>query len=184
MCGLSTLKESIVKPAVIGVAQQLAAQLLRYPTNALDRQLGHITEIAELLPAPVGGPLAELASHLSALGTDTAAAGYARTFLHMGGYPLWLSHPDDLTFSLTYRKAGLDLAENERPDFLPVVLEFAAARVVAGDFCGQDLLCEYSAALDGLTVALVNRDSPYRLAMDALHETLPVRRPAAAGFRH
>lgn len=173
-----------MKPAVIGVSQQLAAQLLRYPTDALDRQLGHITEIAELLPEPVGVPLAELATHLSSIGTDAAARRYARTFLLAGGYPLCISHPEDFAFSTTYRKAGLDLAENERPDFLPVVLEFAAARVVAGDFCGQELLCEYSSALDALRVALENRDSPYRLALHALQETLPVRRPAAVGFRH
>jgi nitrate reductase delta subunit len=175
------LKESIVKPAVIGVAQQLAAQLLRYPTEALDRQLGHIGEIAHLLPGEVGAPLAALAAHLGALGPEAAAHRYAATFLWNGGYPLYLSYPDDVTFTVTYQRAGLDLAENERPDFLPVVLEFAAARVVAGDHCGQELLRGYRPALDALAVALAERESPYLLALDAVGATLPERYPATVG---
>ena len=173
-----------MKPAVIGVTQQLAGQLLRYPTEGLDRQLGHIREIAELLPADVGAPLAALAAHLGALGPDVAAPRYAETFLLDGGYPLCLSYPDDVTFTLTYQRAGLDLAENERPDFLPVVLEFAAAKVVGGDHCGQDLLRGYRPALDALAVALAQRGSPYLLAMDAIGATLPERYPATVGNNH
>jgi nitrate reductase molybdenum cofactor assembly chaperone len=176
----STLKETIVKPAMIGVAQQLASQLLRYPTDALNRQLGHIIEIAELLPAGVGTPLAALADHLRTIDPEQAAAGYSATFLRDGGYPLYLSHPDDLTFTVTYQRAGLDLAEHERADYLPVVLEFAAARIVAGDYCGQELLSGYRPAIRALCAALAQRGSPYLLAMDVVTTTLPERYPVAA----
>ena len=172
-----------MKPAVIGIAQQLAAQLLRYPTPALDRQLDHITEIAALLPSDLGAPLAALAGHLSVAGPDLSAERYVLTFLREGGCQLYLSYPDDLSFALAYQRAGFALAENERPDFLPAVLEFAAARVVAEDFSGQDLLCGYRSELDALSAALADRGSPYLLAVDAVGATLPQLHPAAVGSR-
>ena len=172
-----------MKPAVIGIAQQLAAQLLRYPTPALDRQLGHVAEIAALVRADVGAPIAALAGHLGVAGPDLAAEQYVLTFLRDGGCQLCLSYPDDLTFALAYQRAGHTLAENERPDFLPAVLEFAAARVAAEDFRGQDLLCGYRAELDALSMALADRGSPYLLAVEAVGATLPQLHPAAVGGR-
>jgi nitrate reductase assembly molybdenum cofactor insertion protein NarJ len=167
-----------VKPTVIGIAQQLAAQLLRYPTQALDRQLGHVAEIAALLPGDVGTPLATLARRLHAAGPDAAAGRYAATF-GPGGCPLHLSHPDDITLVLAYQRAGFKLAEHERVDYLPAVLEFAAARVAAEDFTGQDLLYGYRPALDAIGTALAVCDSPYLLAMDAMDATLPQLHPVA-----
>jgi nitrate reductase assembly molybdenum cofactor insertion protein NarJ len=167
-----------VKPTVIGIAQQLAAQLLRHPTVALDRQLGHIAEIAALLPADVGTPLATLAGHLRSAGPEAAATRYLVTFA-TGGCPLHLSHPDDDTIALAYQRTGFRLAEDERVDFLPAVLEFAAARVAAEDFRGQELLCGYRSALDAIVAGLAERGSPYLLAMDAVGATLPQLHPAA-----
>jgi nitrate reductase delta subunit len=167
-----------VRPSVIGIAQQLAAQLLRFPTVALDRQLGHIAEIASMLPGDVGSPLATLADHLRVAGPAVAVEEYMATFAP-GGCLLFLSRPDDRAFTLAYRRAGFKLADNERADFLPAVLEFAAARVAAEDFCGQELLCGYRPALDEITAALAEINSPYLLAVDAVGATLPQLHPAA-----
>ena len=172
-----------MKPAVIGITQQLAAQLLRYPTQALDRQLGHIKEIAALLASDVGTPLSALAGHLQAAGPDAAAEEYASAFLRDGGVSLCLSYPDDITFTLAYQRAGFRMADNERCDFLPTVLEFAAARVAAEDFGGQELLCGYRPALDALGAALAERGSPYLQAVEAVGATLPQLHPASLGFR-
>ncbi|WP_345635385.1 nitrate reductase molybdenum cofactor assembly chaperone [Rugosimonospora acidiphila] len=163
---------------MIGIAQQLAAQLLRHPTTALERQLGHISEIAALLPTDVGTPLARLAAHLRGTGPDAAVEEYT-TIFEPGGALLLLSHPDDLAFTLAYQQAGFRLAETERADFLPAVLEFAAARVAADDFRGQELLCGYRPAIDAIADRLAERDSPYLLAMDAIGATLPLLHPAA-----
>jgi nitrate reductase assembly molybdenum cofactor insertion protein NarJ len=179
MCGLSeSTKEPPVKPTVIGVAQQLAAQLLRHPTPALDRQLGHVIEVAALLPTDVGAPLAALAGRLGAAGPEAAAGEYAATFVS-GGCPLHVSRPDDTALTLAYRRTGFKLAAHDRADFLPAVLEFAAARVAAEDFSGQELLCGYRPALDAICAALAERGSPYLLAMDAVDATLPQLHPAA-----
>lgn len=166
-----------MRPSVIGIAQQLAAQLLRFPTVALDRQLGHIAEIASMLPGEIGPPLATLADHLRAGGMVGSVEEYMATFAP-GGCLLFLSVSDDPAFTLAYRRAGFRLADNERADFLPAVLEFAAARVAAEDFCGQELLCGYRPALDEIAGALAEIDSPYLLAVDAVGATLPVLHPA------
>ncbi|HEY2672333.1 MAG TPA: hypothetical protein VGJ07_18430 [Rugosimonospora sp.] len=167
-----------MKPAVIGIAQQLAAQLLRFPTVALDRQLGHIGKIAAMLPGDVGAPLATLAEHLRGAGPQEAVEEYMATF-SPGGCLLFLSRPGDVTFVQAYRRTGFTRADNERADFLPAVLEFAAARVAADDFRGQELLCGYQPALDEIATALAETDSAYLLAMDAVGATLPQLHPAA-----
>ncbi len=167
-----------MRPSVIGIAQQLAAQLLRFPTGALDRQLGHIAEVASMLPGDAGAPLAALADHLRAAGPAAAVEEYMATFAP-GGCLLFLSRPDDPAFTRAYRRAGFRPADHERADFLPAVLEFAAARVVAEDFCGQELLCEYRPALDEIGAGLAEINSRYLLAVDAVGATLPQLHPAA-----
>jgi nitrate reductase delta subunit len=167
-----------MKSAEIGVCQQLAAQLLRYPAEALDRQLVRIGEVAATLPARLGAPLAALAAHLATLGVHEAGRDYTRIFLAPGSCGLLLSSPDDAAFEAAYRRAGRSPSGTERPDFLPLVLEFAAALVVAGDRSGQHLLHEYRWSLSTIAGRLGELRSPYRLAIEAVSATLPVALPA------
>jgi nitrate reductase assembly molybdenum cofactor insertion protein NarJ len=170
MCPKSVPKEIIVKPAEIGVAQQLAGQLLGYPTPTLGRQLHRIGEIGDLLPPVVGAPLATLAEHLNSLGLDRSAALWTDTF---DSCCLYLSSPGDPAFADV--AIGEGLADNERADFLPFVLEYAAARVVAGDQRGQYLLTAYGPAVAELAMALDEIGSPYLLAVEAVAATLSMR---------
>ncbi|SEU27786.1 nitrate reductase molybdenum cofactor assembly chaperone [Nonomuraea wenchangensis] len=84
-----------------------------------------------------------------------------------------------------YRAAGWELMEDELPDFLPVVLEFAAL-----DATGAEVLREHRVGLELLRAALERRGSPYALVVGAVCGTLPpataeqraeVRRLAAGG---
>lgn len=164
-----------MKPAEIGVAQQLASQLLGCPTLALERQLVHIGEVAALLPATIGGPLAALAAHLGSLGLDPAAEQWLCTFdercsLHLG-------RPGDHAFGDIVRFQSPSAPG--RPDFLPTVLRYAAARLIAGDRSGQHLLTGYRSRMTELSEALTGRGSPYALAVDAVMATLPVPAPTA-----
>jgi nitrate reductase delta subunit len=68
-----------------------------------------------------------------------------------------------------YRARGFELVSTELPDFLPVVLEFAASHVELG----LALLQENRAALELLRLALVEVDSPYAGPVQAVCDLLP-----------
>lgn len=74
-----------------------------------------------------------------------------------------------------YRAAGLPLAGTELPDYLPVMLEFAAA---APPGYGQVVLHEHHAALELLRLSLREHESPYSNLLDAVCLTLGA--PSAA----
>ena len=64
-----------------------------------------------------------------------------------------------------YRAAGLPLEGSELPDYLPVMLEFAAA---APRFQGEIVLREHRAALELLQCSLRDRGTPYVQVIDAI----------------
>lgn len=68
-----------------------------------------------------------------------------------------------------YRSRGFELVSTELPDFLPVVLEFAAGEVELG----LALLQEHRAALELLRLALVEENSPYAGPVAAVCGLLP-----------
>ena len=74
-----------------------------------------------------------------------------------------------------YRAAGLPLACTELPDYLPVMLEFAAA---APPGYGEVVLREHHAALELVRLSLRERESPYAHLIDAVCLTLGA--PSAA----
>jgi nitrate reductase delta subunit len=68
-----------------------------------------------------------------------------------------------------YRAAGLPLEGTELPDYLPVMLEFAAA---APDGRGELVLREHRAALELVRLSLRERESPYAHVVQAVCLTL------------
>ena len=64
-----------------------------------------------------------------------------------------------------YRAAGLPLDGSELPDYLPVMLEFAAG---APDRQGEIVLREHRAALELLRQSLHERGTPYAAVLDAV----------------
>ncbi|HEX8753882.1 MAG TPA: nitrate reductase molybdenum cofactor assembly chaperone [Solirubrobacterales bacterium] len=68
-----------------------------------------------------------------------------------------------------YRAAGLPLEGTELPDYLPVMLEFAAA---APDGRGEIVLREHRAALELVRASLRDLGSPYAHLLDAVCATL------------
>jgi nitrate reductase delta subunit len=73
-----------------------------------------------------------------------------------------------------YRARGFELVSKELPDFLPVVLEFAASETELG----LALLQEHRAALELLRLALLEAASPYAGAVAAVCDLLPGPSPA------
>lgn len=74
-----------------------------------------------------------------------------------------------------YRAAGLPLEGSELPDYLPVMLEFAAS---APDGMGSLVLREHRAALELLRTSLHERGTPYGEVIDAVCANLGEASPA------
>jgi hypothetical protein len=75
-----------------------------------------------------------------------------------------------LRFKHAYREAGLELSDEELPDHLAVVLEFASTGDAAS---GMRLLLEHRAGLEVLRLALEDARSPYVDVLRAVSATLP-----------
>jgi nitrate reductase molybdenum cofactor assembly chaperone NarJ/NarW len=68
-----------------------------------------------------------------------------------------------------YRDAGLEPAGDELPDYLPLMLEFAALEPEAG----EALLNEHRPALELVRARLHERQSPYATLLDRIVGALP-----------
>lgn len=68
-----------------------------------------------------------------------------------------------------YRAGGLPLASSELPDYLPAMLEFAAA---APHGRGHIVLREHRTALELLRLSLGDRNTPYADVLEAVGQTL------------
>jgi nitrate reductase delta subunit len=156
---------------------QCASLLLSYPDrdrlDTVDELLAHLDgEGADLL----GGT----ATALKASDPLRAAAVYVDTFdlrRHTTMYLTYWTAGDTrnrgnamLKFAAAYREAKVEPPHGEAPDFLPVVLEFAAT--VDPD-AGRRLLTEHRVPIDVVHDALTEMDSPYAHAVAAVCETLP-----------
>ncbi len=75
-----------------------------------------------------------------------------------------------LAFASAYRDAGVEPPKTEAPDYLPVVLEFAAT---VDPEVGRNLLVQHRVPIDVLRSALRDAQSPYEHAVAAVCETLP-----------
>jgi nitrate reductase delta subunit len=84
-----------------------------------------------------------------------------------------------LGFKAAYRAAGLEPDEAELPDYLPLVLDFAALHAR-----GEKLLRAHRADLELLLRALRQAGSPYASVVEAVCTQLPaLRRPDLALVR-
>lgn len=168
------------------VVYMVAARCLDYPTAetvaavplftaALDEQ-GDCKHVRMLRP---------LLSHLAGTYLDDLQAAYVRCFDLNAKRALYLSYWTDgdtrrrgevLTrFISAYRNAGAVVdTRAELPDYLPVVLEFAAGDRRAG----RELLTEYRASLELLRLSLTDDWSHYAGAVAAVCATLPGAAPA------
>jgi len=170
------------------VLWQAAAHLLAYPDERFWRRLPLIKEAAEPYFAGFLGRAAEL-------GSGELAAHYVETFDLDRRCCLYLTYYTDgdtrrrgaslAALKGRYRAAGWELMDDELPDFLPVVLEFAAL-----DPAGAALLAEHRVALELLLAALTARRSPYAHVIGTVCAALPpltdaqraaARRSASAG---
>ena len=163
---------------------RIASILLRYPDQ---QTLSLLDDVTAALPA-IGdrtdrARLAAFAGWLQALSPTEAAQAYVETFDHTSTRSLHLTyyrHGDTrargmalLALRHTYRRAGHEPPGSELPDYLPLVLEFAA---VAPEPGGR-ILVQSQASLEMLRRALHERTDPYAPVLDAVCGRLPDLKP-------
>ncbi|MCV7282603.1 nitrate reductase molybdenum cofactor assembly chaperone [Mycolicibacterium flavescens] len=153
---------------------QCASLLLNYPDPE------RLALADELLEHAAAEGLSETAAALRARDPMRAAQDYVATFDLRRRCTMYLTYwtAGDtrnrgnamLAFAQAYRAAGVTPPGDEAPDFLPVVLEFAATVDPAA---GRRLLAEHRVPIEVLHRALTEAGSPYVHAVAAVLGTLP-----------
>ncbi|MFE3544176.1 nitrate reductase molybdenum cofactor assembly chaperone [Nocardia sp. NPDC059177] len=159
---------------------QAASLLLAYPDDEQSARLDLVTQLCAHLPPERARPLLSVADALRAIAENVAAQQYVETFDLRRRATLLLTYWTDgdtrnrgmsmLAFTEAYRGAGVTPPDNEVPDHLPVVLEFAAT---VDPVAGAALLTAYRRAIHAIGLALADEDSLYTPALAAVTATLP-----------
>jgi len=160
-------------------AYKLASVLLQYPTAALFDGLGELDAFAAATsPKSARDAFARFLAWLRATPPADVAQHYVQTFdlrrrsaLYLTYYRYGDTRKRGLAmvaFKTAYRDAGFSPTEAELPDYLPMVLEFAALTSR-----GQRLLRSRRADLELLRRALARAGSPYEDVIAAVCAQLP-----------
>lgn len=160
---------------------KLCSLLLQYPDDAELRagQAEIVDAIRKLPRSPAATALGHFCEWWAHTDRLAAAQHYVQTLdldKRSGLYLTFYGEGDKrergsalLRLKRLYRAAGLPLDDTELPDYLPVMLEFAAS---APPGYGELVLREHHAALELVRVSLHERDSPYAHLIDAVCLTL------------
>jgi len=164
------------------VVRLVASRCLEYPTDELIGSLPLITEaLAEQGDSAGAHALSGMLDHLATTPLDELQRSYVDVFDLSRKHALYLSYWTDGDtrrrgevlgrFKAAYRASGFVVdTRGELPDYLPMVLEFAAC---ADSDRGGALLESYRPSLELLRIALQEKESPYAAALVAVCETLP-----------
>lgn len=171
-----------VAAAPVGTAltHRITSILLRYPD---ERVFAHLATVTTALPAipdvTARDTLAGFTDWLAGRTPTEVAQHYVATFDHTrrrGLYLTYYRHGDTrargmalLALKHTYREAGYPPPDDELPDFLPLMLEFAATAPEPG---GR-VLVQCQAGLELLTEAVREVGSPYAAPLDVVRAGLP-----------
>lgn len=160
---------------------RVAALLLDYPSDQTLAMADELAAAATQLPAALGTPILEfLRQEFGGADQMRLAARYVETFdmrrrasLHLTYYAYGDTRKRGmalLRFKHAYRQAGMQLGDDELPDYLPLVLEFAATVDPAR---GERLLAEHVPVLELLRLSLQDSGSGYAGILAAVLATLP-----------
>ena len=164
----------------LATAWQVVSLLLDYPTEQLMARRVLLEEAVAPLPSTLREPLSRFLGVLATSTLGQLQRDYVETFdvtRRCCLYLTYFAHGDTRKRGLAlvqvkqaYRRAGVDLAADELPDHLSVVLEFGAG-------CDAEvawrLLNDHRAGVEMLRIALAEKDSPWHDVVLALVATLP-----------
>ncbi|MCC5576532.1 nitrate reductase molybdenum cofactor assembly chaperone [Microtetraspora sp. AC03309] len=159
-------------------AFKLASVLLQYPTMALFTGIDRLDEAGRAAPRAAREEFAAFLAWLRATPPGEVAGHYVDTFdlrRHSALYLTYYRYGDTrrrgtamLAYKAAYRRAGFHPPDAELPDFVPLVLEFAALSRE-----GVALLRRRRADLDLLRRALGSVETPYAHVVEAVCALLP-----------
>lgn len=161
---------------------KMSSILLCYPDERVEAGAEEIGEAVEGLgPSAARRHIQDFLDWWTATASPARARHYVETLDLQRRSSLYLTYhmygdsrqrgPALLRLRRMYAAGGLDLREGaELPDYLPVVLEFAAG---APDGYGAAVLREFRAPLEAIRLALAGADTPYRHPVEAACACLP-----------
>lgn len=159
---------------------RMTALLLDYPTAETGDLVGQLHAAAAELPEPARMPLTDFLHRFGETDPMRRASNYVETFdmqrrssLHLTYYAYGDTRKRGmalLRFKHAYRQAGIEIADAELPDYLPMVLEFAAT---VDQVQGERLLAEHVPVLELLRLSLQDNESYYAGLLAAILTTLP-----------
>ena len=158
---------------------KLASVLLQYPTVELFDGLDALDSFAsDTAPKPAREAFGRFLGWLRTTPAGEVAQHYVRTFDLRRRCALYLTYPRYgdtrkrgmamVVFKTAYREEGFVPSEDELPDYLPMVLDFAALNER-----GERLLHGHRTDLELLRRALVKAESPYADVVSAVGHALP-----------
>lgn len=170
----------------------VAAWCLDYPGDELLARLPELRATTEALPSPQRRSILPLLDFFADTALDVLQLHYVETFDMTKKRALYLSYWTDgdtrrrgevlAAVKARYRASGwLVDTHGELPDFLPMVLEYAA---LADPEDGRLLLQEYRASLELLKFSLLEAKTPYAGVLEAVCDTLPGASPADVAAVH
>lgn len=165
----------------IATVRLAASSLLAYPDEAwFAERLPQAAAVVDELPPRHADALQMFISHAIGTTSSQLQEHYVATFDMRRKASPYLTYWTDgdtrnrgraiLRFKQAYLDSGHDLGNEELPDHLAVVLEFAA---IGNRVTGEALLAEHSGAINLLRDALATMESPYVHVLDAVVATLP-----------
>lgn len=174
-----------------------ASWLIGYPDESLRERLPMLRSVAQGLPEGVATDLLDSLDAIEGADPVDLCAEYVETFdTRRRGclYLTYFSNGDTrrrgvalLEIKDAYRRAGLDVSDDELPDHLTYVLEFGAAHDLRA---AAAVLLTHRAGVELLRLHLIDTGSPWAGVLRAVCATLPpldgddveaVRRLAAEG---
>ncbi len=169
---------------------KLASVLLQYPTTALFDGLSELdAAAAQISPRGSREAFARFLAWLRITSPTEVGQHYVETFDLRRRCALYLTYyrygdtrkrgMSMLTFKTAYRAAGWQPSDDELPDYLPMVLDFAALTPR-----GESLLRAHRADLELLRRALQQAATPYADVAAAVCTQLPRLGRREAGLVH
>jgi nitrate reductase delta subunit len=160
---------------------RIAALLLDYPSAQTLAMTDQVAAAARELPDAVRTPMLDfLLREFTGADPMRLAARYVETFdmrrrasLHLTYYAYGDTRKRGmalLRFKHAYRQAGMQVGDHELPDYLPLVLEFAAT---VDPVQGERLLAEHVPVLELLRLSLQDSGAGYARILCAVLATLP-----------
>jgi nitrate reductase molybdenum cofactor assembly chaperone NarJ/NarW len=168
------------------VVLQAASVCLRYPDDVLRARLPLVRAAVHDLPDDAArAGLSAFLEAVEPMGPGQLAEHYVAVFDTRRRCCLYLTWWTDgetrrrggalAALKQRYRRAGVEFADAELPDYLPAVLEYAATADLPD---GLALLQEHRAGVELLRLALRDAGTPYAAVLEAVCALLPGTSPA------